>query len=138
MLNLITTLSIFLLIIFEIIVTVFCVKRLIKTEQYIDEVHIVMLEKAKIILEINDEIQKTIKKINKIIKFISNKKLLQTKRILMMAIDIIQIILLVKSLNLSKGAKSVNYKMLKNLAYAKIGQETIRKILDFTQNLCAI
>lgn len=138
MLEFFTTLSIILLIFVEIAVTVFLCKKMQAFEAKIDEIHLKMLEGAKKVLEINEEIQKTIKKVNKIIKIISNKKLHQIKRLVMMIIDIIQVIMLIKSFNLAKGAKKINFKLLKNVAYAKIAQQVIKKFLDFAHNLCAI
>ena len=132
------TFSIILLIFVEIFTTVFCVKKLLKYETKVDETHVKMLEKAKEILEINDEIQKTIVKINKVIRILSNKKLHQIKNIIMMTLDIIQVVILIKSLNFSKGIKSINFKTLQKLAYAKIGHQVAKKVLDFAQNLCAI
>lgn len=138
MLEFISTLSIFLLIFVEIILTVFCVKKLQFFEAKVDEIHLKMLEGAKKVLEVNDEIQKIIIKTNKIIKIILNKKLHQIKRMIMMIIDIIQVIMLIKSFNLAKGARKINFKLLKNLAYARVIQQVLRKFLDFAQNLCAI
>ncbi len=127
-----------LLIFIEIIFTVFCVKKLCKFEIQVNEIHAKMLDGARKILEINDEIRNIIQKTNKIIKILANKRLHQIRRIIMYTIDIVQVIILIKSLNLQKGKKALNFKILKNLAYAKIIQQIIKKILDFTQNLCAI
>ena len=98
MLNFISTLSIFLLIFLEIALTIFCVKKMQILETKVNEMHLKMLENAKKILEINDEVKKTIKKTNKIIKILSNKKLHQIRKIIMMIVDIIQLIMLIKSL----------------------------------------
>lgn len=138
MLDIISTLSIYLLIFVEIFLTIFCIKKLQNFEAQVDKIHISMLENAKKILEINDEIRKTLKKINKVMKIITNKRFYQIRRIIMITIDVIQITILIKSLNLSKGLKSIDFKVLKNIAYAKIGQEALKKIFDFAQNLCAI
>lgn len=138
MLDIISTLSIYLLIFVEIFLTIFCVKKLQNFEAQVDKIHINMLENAKKILEINDEIRKTLKKINKVMKIITNKRFHQIRRIIMITIDVIQLTILIKSLNLSKGLKSIDFKVLKNIAYAKIGQEVLKKIFDFAQNLCAI
>jgi len=138
MLEIISTLSIILLIFVEIALTVFCVKKIQAFEEKVNEFHLKMLEKATEILKINDEIRTTLKKINKVVKIITNKKLHQIRRIVMMTIDIIQVIILLKSLNLSKGIKSIDFKVLKKVAYAKVGQQIIKKFLDFAQNLCAV
>ena len=126
------------LIILEIITAFFIAKGLIKLENKVNEIHITMLEKAKQILEINDEIKKVLSKINKVIRIITNKRLHQVKRIIMMSLDIIQVITLFKTLKVSKGLKTIDFDLLKKLAYARVTQQVLRKILDFAQNLCAI
>ena len=138
MLDIISILSIFLLIFVEIFLTVFCVKKIQVFQAQVEEFHIKMLNSATKILEINDEIRKSLKKINKVIRILMNKKFHQIRKILMMVLDVVQVILLLKSLNLSKGLKSIDVGLLKKLAYAKASQQVLRKILDFAQNLCAI
>lgn len=126
------------LITLEIITAFFIVKGLIKLENKVNEIHITMLEKAKQILEINDEIKKVLSKINKVIRILTNKRLHQIKRIIMMSLDIIQMITLIRTFKVSKGLKHIDYNLLKKLAYARVTQQVLRKILDFAQNLCAI
>ncbi|MBQ9150314.1 hypothetical protein IJX73_05225 [bacterium] len=126
------------LIILEIVVAFFAIKGLIRLENKVNKIHITMLEKAKQILEINDEIRKVLSKINKVMRILTNKKLYQIKKIVMMSLDIIQLITLIKTFKLSKGLKSIDYNLLKKLAYARIGQQILKKALDFAQNLCAI
>ena len=138
MLEYISIFSIILLIFFEIIFTLFCVKKIIQCEKRVDEIHLKMLEGAKKLLEINDEVRKVLKKVNKVVKILTNKRLHQIKRILMMTLDIIQTIILFKSLDLSKGIKSINYGNLKKLAYARIIQQIMSKIINSIQNFCAI
>lgn len=138
MIEFVSIISIFLLLFIEIALTVLCVRKILAFELKINEAHVKMLESAKKALEINDEIQNSIKKINKIFKILSNKKLYQIKKLVMMTIDIIQVIILIKSFDFSKGAKKINYKLLKNIAYARIIQQIFKKFLDFAQNLCAI
>lgn len=138
MLSLISTLSIFSLIIIEIIVTIICVKKICASIEYIDCIHVKMLNGATKILEFNDELKKTLKKINKVVRILTNKRLLQAKRMAMMLMDIIQIILLFKSMNLQKGLKSIDVNILKNLAYARIVQQILKKLLDGILNFCSI
>lgn len=138
MLDIISTLSIYLLIFVEIFLTIFCVKKIQIFENKIDKIHVEMIEKATQILEVNDEIRKNLKKINKVIRILANKRFHQIRRIIMMTIDIVQLILLLKSLKLSKDLKKIDVGLLKKIAYAKIGQEVIRKFLDFAQSLCAV
>ena len=138
MLDIISILSIFLLIFVEIFLTIFCVKKIRVFQAKVEEIHVQMIDMATEILKINDEIRQTLKKINKVIRILMNKKFHQIRKILMMVLDVVQVIMLVKSLNLSKGLKSIDIGLLKKLAYAKVSQQVLRKILDFAQNLCAI
>ena len=125
-----------------------CARELVLTEKEIDflkddycsllKENYDFIDKARKILEINDEIKSTIKKINKVLRILSNKRIHQIKHFILFTFDIIQAILLLKSLKLSKEAKSIDFKMLRYIAYAKIGQEILRKILASAQNFCAI
>lgn len=127
-----------LLIIFEIIFTVYFVKILIQLENKVNIFHAKMLEIATATLQTNDKIKNVLTKFNKIVRIITNKKFHQIKRIVLMTSDIIQTILLIKSLNLSKGLKSINLNLLKKVTFARIGQQIIKKFLNFLQNLCTI
>ena len=142
MLNFIFTLLIIFLIVFEIFATYFLVKYLVALEKKIDEFHLKLIETSQIILEINDEINKILKKINKVVKFIANKRIYQIKNIVLGVINIVQIVLLFKSLKIEKGAdkliKKLDFKVLKKVAIINISQKIIKKFLDVAQNLCAI
>ena len=124
--------------IFLIFITLPSVTFLIKLEARVNECHVKMLENARKMLEINDEVRRTIKKVNKVLRILSNKKLHQVKNSIMLLFDIIQIIMLIKSFNLSKNSKSINFKLLRYIAYAIIGQEIFRKTLNSVQNFCTI
>ena len=117
------------LIFFEIILTTLCVIKIINTEKKVKILHEKLILTFNMILAINKQIKTTITKINKVVSFITNKKLIKISQIIRTTIDIIQIILLVRSLNLSKGFKSINYKNIKKLLLVETSRRILRKIL---------
>ena len=98
------------LIFFEIILTTLCIIKIINIEKKVKILHEKLILTFNMILAINKQIKTTITKINKVVSFITNKKLIKISQIIKITVDIVQIIILVRSLNLSKGLKSINYK----------------------------
>ena len=121
-----------------IFITLPCVQALIKLEVKVNELNANMLNKAREILEINDEVRKVLKKVNKVFRILTNKRLHQIKQIVMMSMDIIQAIMLIRSLQMAKVSKKISFSLLRKIAYARVGQEIIKKILNSIQNFCAI
>ncbi len=117
------------LIFFEIILTTLCVIKIINIEKKVKILHEKLILTFNMILAINKQIKTTITKINKVVSFITNKKLIKISQIIRTTIDIIQIILLVRTLNLSKGFKSINYKNIKKLLLIETSRRILRKIL---------
>ena len=102
---------VFILLIFlEIILSAICVVQLIKIEKKVIAYNQNLTILGERVLEVNKIIRDTIKKINKVISIFSNRKFILIRKILRYTLNTIQIILFLKSLNLSKGLKSINYK----------------------------
>ena len=120
-----------LLIFLEIFAVTFCCIKLVEFEKKVYQFNDKLNETGEKIITTCQNIRNTLKKVNKVIKILTNKRLHQIKRIFMMTLDIIQTIILLRSLNLSKGLKSINYRTLKKLFFAQISKEIIRKILTF-------
>ena len=113
----------------EIILTYIVVKKIIELEKKVDEIHVLMLERAKNLLELIDVIKSTLKKVNKVISFITNKRFKQIRRIISLTISIIQMILLIRSFDFSKGLKSINYKNVRKIIFSQAIKELIKKTL---------
>jgi len=118
-------------IILEIFVVSFCCIKIVELEKKVYKFNDKLNETGEKILIACQNIRKTKQKTNKIINFLTNKKFWQIKKIIFMIIETIQIITLIKSLDFSKGLKSINYRTLKKLFFAQISKEIIRKILTF-------
>ena len=114
---------------FEIILTALCVVKLIEFEKKCIQINEELILTGDIILAANEKIKAAITKINKVVSFITNKKLIKIGQILRITIDVIQIILLIRSLNLSKGFKSINYENIKKLLFVETSRRILRKIL---------
>ena len=126
--------SIIAIIIFEIAITVFAVIKLRELEQKVDKAHEKMLIISTEVLILNDKIKEIMIKINKVLKFITNKRFYQVISILKTAFNTVQIILLIRSFDFSNG-KLFNYKNIKKLFVSEIIRRFIRKILLNTANL---
>ena len=63
-----------------IFITLPCVQALIKLEVKVNELNANMLNKAREILEINDEVRKVLKKVNKVFRILTNKRLHQINK----------------------------------------------------------
>ena len=127
MLNFVFILAILL----EIILCSICVAQLVKLEKKVVAMNEKLVLTSEIILDVNKQIKQVIQKINKVVAIFRNKKILAIGRILKISIDIIQVAIFIKSLDFSKGVKSINYKNIKRVIYAEIIRRVIVKTADF-------
>ena len=127
MLNFVCILAILL----EIILCTLCVVQLIKLEKKVVSLNEKLISTSELILDINKQIKQVMQKINKVVAIFKNKKILAIGRIIKISIDVIQITIFLKSLDFSKGIKSINYKNIKKVVYAEIIRRMIFKIFDF-------
>ena len=119
----------------EICLTIFIVAKIIDFEKKVNEVHRIFLVKATEFLILNDKILETVKKLNKVLKFISNKKFYQTISIIKTVFNTVQIILLIRSFDFSKGRKLLNYKNFKRLLFSEVARRFARKMILSSGNL---
>lgn len=115
----------------EIFTVAFCCVKLVELEKRIILLNEKLTIQGENIISACKNIRNGIKKVNKVISIITNKKFWRIKKIMFIAFDLIQLIMFIKSLDLSKGLKSLNYKTLKKLLLAQVSKEIIRKILMF-------
>ncbi len=125
MLDFVCIFSIFL----EVILTTVIINRVIKLEKKVEEINKKLIEAGNVIVIAVKKVTNIVSKINKIASFVTNKKIWQIKRFIILTIDIVQFIVLIRSLDFSKGLKSINYKNLKKLLFAQALRGLIRNIL---------
>ena len=125
MLDFVCIFSIFL----EVILTTVIINRVIKLEKKVKEINKKLIETGNVIVVAVKKVTNIVSKINKIASLVTNKKIWQIKRFIILTIDIIQFIVLIRSLDFSKGLKSINYKNLKKLLFAQALRGLIRNIL---------
>jgi len=125
MLNFVFILTIFL----EIILTSIIVLKIIELEKkivvYNEELNIL----GESIIKISKNIKTVIVNLNKFVKILTNKKLIQTLRLVKMLMDTVQIIILLRSLNLSMGLKSINFKNIKKVMMTEVARRFIRRLI---------
>ena len=126
---------VFILLIFlEVILSTIIVNKLIVFEKQVVALNNKLIASSKMILIINNKIKKTITTLNKFVSVITNKKFIQVQKIIRITINIIEIVVLLRSLNLSKGIKSINYKNIKKLLLAQVIRKMIRKSINYLAN----
>ena len=125
MLNFVCIFSIFL----EICLTVIIVKQIIQLEKRVLAYNQKLIEINSLILEVNEKVKKVISKVRKIIDLITSHRIITIFRIINVSIDIIQAVILLRSLDFSKGLKSINYRNLKKIALSHFSKEFLKKIL---------
>ena len=113
----------------EVYLTVFLVKKFIEFEEKINEIHRKFIVIATEVLIINDKIIEIIKKLNKVLNFITNKRVYQTISILKTIFNTAQIILLIRSFDYSKNKNIFNYKNMKKLVMSEVIRRITRKII---------
>lgn len=119
----------------ELVLTCLVVYLLIILEKKIVQLNVSLLETGEMILLANQKIKNTILKINKIVSFITNKKVAQARKIFALTVDIIQIIIFIRSLDFSKGFKSINFSNIKKLLLAQTIRSFIKNILKNSTKL---
>ena len=117
-------------IIFEIILTSIIVSKLTKFEKEVkmlqDEIVLMWSE----ILEINKKIKDTIHKLNKVVSILTNKKVLTGMRLILIAIDVVQLVSLIRSFRHLKERSGFNsLSALKNLLFTHFTRNIILKFL---------
>ena len=99
MLDFVCIFSIFL----EVILTTVIINRVIKLEKKVKEINKKLIETGNVIVVAVKKVTNIVSKINKIASFVTNKKIWQIKRFIILTIDIVQFIVFIRSLDFSKG-----------------------------------
>lgn len=117
-------------IILEIVITAFIITKTVKLEKKIKDTEKTMIEGFLAFLEINNQIKKTVKKLNKIVAIFTSKKIIKIKNIIIFIITSFQIFYLIKSLNLKGGFKQIlSFDNIKKILFANLTKELITKLL---------
>lgn len=99
-----------LLTILEIILTFILVEKLIKLEKKVTSLIPKLDLIGKIGLELNIKIKQNLLNVNKFVRIITNEKIIQIKKLISFTIDVIQLIILFRTIDFSKGLKGIRGK----------------------------
>ena len=122
-------LSIIILLIAEIISTVFLVVKFKKAAKKIEELNLKILSTAKTITNTFSKIRNTIHKINKLVLIITDKKFKKIHAIIKFSISLIEVFIFVRTIKLSKGFKTLGFKDIKKILLAKIVKNLVFKFV---------
>jgi len=115
------------LIILEITLTILIVIGINILDKKVKDFHEKFILLSTEVLILNDKIKETISKTNKVLNFITNKRLYQIINIAKVTFNTIQFILFIRTFDFKKGI--LNYKNLKRLFLSEIARRFLRKIL---------
>lgn len=118
----------------EIILCTLCVIQLINLQKKVLAYNDKLILLNSNILEANNKIKELLKKINKVVSFFDNEKFTVIKKTIRIAVVSIQVMMLLRSLDFSKGWKSVNYKNIKKVLYAEVFKKIFNKTIDFLKD----
>ena len=117
-----------LLIILEIFLTIYCVRKLLEYNKKIVVLNNELKLYGDLFLRKLIQFRKSIKKINKVVFFITNEKFLRIKKIVSLVFEAIQIIILIRSFKYKKGLK-FNFENLKKLLFSQAFKAILDKII---------
>lgn len=117
-----------LLIILEIFLTIYCVRKLLEYNKKIVVLNNELKLYGDLFLRKLIQFRKSIKKINKVVFFITNEKFLRIKKIVSLVFEAIQIIILIRSFKYKKGLK-FNFENLKKLFFSQAFKAILDKII---------
>ena len=117
-----------LLIILEIFLTIYCVRKLLEYNKKIIVLNNELKLRGDLFLGQLIQFRKSIKKINKVVFFITNEKFLRIKKIVSLVFEAIQIIILIRSFKYKKGLK-FNFENLKKLLFSQAFKTILDKII---------
>ena len=117
-----------LLIILEIFLTAFCVRKLLEYNKKVVVLNNELKLYGDLFLRQLIQFRKSIKKINKVVFFITNEKFLRIKKIVSLVFEAIQIIILIRSFKYKKGLK-FNFENLKKLFFSQAFKAILDKII---------
>ncbi len=117
-----------LLIILEIFLTIYCVRKLLEYNKKIVVLNNELKLYGDLFLRQLIQFRKSIKKINKVVFFITNEKFLRIKKIVSLVFEAIQIIILIRSFKYKKGLK-FNFENLKKLLFSQAFKTILDKII---------
>ena len=117
-----------LLIILEIFLTIYCVRKLFEYNIKIVVLNNELKLYGDLFLRKLIQFRKSIKKINKVVFFITNEKFLRIKKIVSLVFEAIQIIILIRSFKYKKGLK-FNFENLKKLLFSQAFKAILDKII---------
>ena len=120
--------SLIILIIFEIVLTCFVVIKLEQSRLKVETINEKLSCVAASTLVICTKVKEYVLKVNKFVSIITSKKIQRIHTILKYTLNIAEIVILIKTMDFSKG---INYKNIKKLLYTEVSKKLIFKILKF-------
>lgn len=123
--------SLIILIIFEIALTSFAVIKLNRSIEKVEAINKKLSFAANSTLVICNKVKEYVFKVNKFVSIITSKKIQRIHTVIKYALNIAEIVILIRTMDFSKGIKSLNYKNIKKLLLANVSKKLIFRIMNF-------
>lgn len=117
-------------IIFEIALTSFLVVKLIKAQKKVEAINEEVIASGFEIFEKMNETISVVKKINKVVSFLSNKKFATAMAALKIGFIVIQTLIFLRNFKFSNGILE-NVKKMKKLMYIQITKEILKTVCKY-------
>ena len=124
-------LSLIIVIFVEIVLTVFAVLKLEKARKTIKNLNEQLKIFAQTILVSFVKVKNIMTKTNKLVAFVTNKKLVRIHSVLKILATFLQILIFIKTLDFSKGMKNLNFKNLKKILLSELAKNLTFKVINY-------
>ncbi len=124
-------LSLIIVIFVEIVLTVFAVLKLEKARKTIKNLNEQLKIFAQTVLVSFVKVKNIMTKTNKLVAFVTNKKLVRIHSVLKILATFLQILIFIKTLDFSKGMKNLNFKNLKKIFLSELAKNLTFKAINY-------
>ncbi len=124
-------LSLIILIIFEIVLTIFVVLKLQKARNSVKELNEQLKILGEAVLISFVKVKNIVIKTNRVVAFVTNEKFVRVHSIIKIFITSLQIFIFIKTLDFSKGIKNLNFKNIKKILFSQIAKKLALKAVNY-------
>jgi len=123
------------LIFLEIAFTYWAIIKMLEINKKIIEINTIVLENGKLFNDMHKKIQTILKRVNFFMSIVTNKRLWQIKRAVSITINVIQLLIILKSFSFKKGVK-FNLKNLRKLLFTNLSAEVLKRLFNRLALIC--
>ncbi len=124
-------LSLIILIIVEVVLTIFVVLKLEKARNSIKKLNEQLNIFKETVLISFAKVKNIVTKTNKVVAFVTNEKIIKIHSVLKFLATALQIFIFVKTFDFSKGMKNLNFKNIKKILFSELAKKFAFKVINY-------